>query len=123
MFQGITQGYQRLSQRIQSAALLALAGGGSTAHAALPTVTQPTNAAGSGNYLGMIKAYSAETIVVIGLILAASVFVLVVKNAMTVYSEIGTGKKQWSDLAMHVTIGGILLVVAVYLLTESKNVI
>jgi len=120
MVKGIVTRYQRL----QAATALMLLSASVSVQAGLPSVATPTGAsANSTNFLEIVKQYAKEGITALGLIIGASVFVLVVKNAMGVYSEIGTGKKTWSDLTMHVVVGGLLLVVAVYLLTQSDSVI
>lgn len=118
MFQRMKSMYRRA----QAALSLALLSAYSTAYAGLPSVAAPSTGS-STNFLDVIQGYSKDAIKVVGLIIGASVFVLVVKNAMVVYAEIGDGKKKWSDLAMHTVIGGALLVVAVYLLTQSGTVI
>jgi integrating conjugative element membrane protein (TIGR03745 family) len=93
-----------------------------TASAALPDTADPTNAAADGDYIGLIKGYAFDIFIVIGLVLSTLAFIVVSKNMIATYNEIGAGKKTWGDMGMHGGMGVLLLVFTVYLLTEAAGV-
>lgn len=92
-------------------------------NAALPTTADPSNAAADGDYIGLLKGYAYDIAIVLGLILGTIAFLTVAKNVIAVYNEIGAGKKTWGDMGMHGGMGVLLLVLVVYLLTESAAII
>ena len=91
--------------------------------AALPDTADPTNAAADGDYIGLLQGYAFDIAIVLGLVLGTLAFLVVAKNMIAVYNEIGTGKKTWGDMGMHGGMGVLLLVFVVYLLTEASGVI
>ncbi len=93
-----------------------------SASAALPDTADPTNAAADGDYIGLIKGYAFDIFIVIGLVLSTLAFIVVSKNMIATYNEIGAGKKTWGDMGMHGGMGVLLLVFTVYLLTEAAGV-
>lgn len=95
----------------------------SSAQAALPTTAAPSNAAAQGDYIGLMKGYAYDILILGGLLIGAIAFYTVASNAIGVYKEIGNGRKEWSDLGMHTLAGVLLLVFVVYLLTEASTVI
>lgn len=95
----------------------------SSAHAALPTTADPSNAAADGDYIGLIKGYAYDVLILGGLVIGAIAFYIVAGNMISVYKEIGAGKKQWGDMGMHALFGVLLLVFVVYLLTEASTII
>lgn len=117
--------FQRVKKIQQAAVLFALTGCVSTAQSAgLPDVSAPTGvAADSSDYVGMIKAYSLDVVIVIGFLLAVGAFVVVAKNAITVYSDIQSGKSQWTDLGVHGLVGTGLIVFVVFLMTQMSDVL
>lgn len=94
-----------------------------SAYAALPTTAAPSQAAAAGDYIGLAKGYAYDILILGGLLIGSIAFYTVAANAIGVYKEIGAGKKEWSDLGMHVLAGVLLLVLVVYLLTEASTVI
>lgn len=95
----------------------------SDVHAALPDTADPTNAAADGDYIGLLKGYAFDISIVIGLVIGTLAFLTVSKNMISIYNEIGAGKKTWGDMGMHGGMGVLLLVFVVYLLTEAAGVI
>lgn len=95
----------------------------SNAQAALPDIANPSNAAADGDYIGLMKGYAYDALIVGGLVIGAIAFYRVASNAISVYGEIGAGRKQWGDLGMHGLMGVLLLVFVVYLLTEASGII
>lgn len=92
-------------------------------HAALPDTADPSNAAADGDYIGLMKGYAYDILIVVGLVLGCLAFTAVARNCLTVYGEISTGKKTWSDMGMHGMMGVLLLVFVIYLLTEAAGII
>ncbi len=92
-------------------------------HAALPDTADPSNAAAEGDYIGLMKGYAYDILIVVGLVIGCLCFTAVARNCLTVYSEISTGKKTWSDMGMHGMMGVLLLVFVIYLLTEASTII
>lgn len=95
----------------------------SNVQAALPDTADPTNAAADGDYIGLIKGYAYDILIVGGLIIGSIAFYAVAKNMVAVYNEIGDGRKTWGDMGMHGLMGVLLLVFVVYLLTEAAGII
>ena len=95
----------------------------SNANAALPTTSNPTNAPAAGDYIGLLQGYAYDIGIVIGLIIGTVALIVVANNMISVYNEIGNGKKTWGDMGMHGGMGVLLLVFVVYLLTEAASVI
>lgn len=95
----------------------------SNVFAALPDTADPSNAAADGDYIGLLKGYGYDIAIVIGLFLATIAFIVVARNVVGIYSEIGAGKKTWGDMGMHGGMGVLLLVFVVYLLTEAAAII
>ena len=107
----------------KAAAGLALMTAGSNVSAALPATAAPSNAAAKGDYIGLIKGYAFDIGIVVGLVIGMLALLVVSKNMIAVYNEIGAGKKTWGDMGMHGGMGVLLLVFVVYLLTEAAGVI
>lgn len=109
--------FKKWQEAVAMAALMASA----QANAKLPEV-QSSGSAAEGNFLQMMMEYAGKAFIVLGIVVVASAFMLVARNAMGVYAEIGDGRAKWSDLGVHVLVGGCLLVVAVFLAHEAVNV-
>lgn len=113
---------QKVKAGVAMASTLAVVSSNS-AFAALPDTADPSNAAADGDYIGLLKGYGYDIAIVIGLFIATIAFVVVAKNIVGIYSEIGSGKKTWGDMGMHGGMGVLLLVFVVYLLTEAASII
>lgn len=113
---------QKVKAGVAMASTLAVVSSNS-ALAALPDTADPSNAAADGDYIGLLKGYGYDIAIVIGLFIATIAFVVVAKNIVGIYSEIGSGKKTWGDMGMHGGMGVLLLVFVVYLLTEAAAII
>ena len=118
----IKKGTSRIAATKAAISTIALLGV-STAQAALPTTSNPTNAAAAGDYIGLMKGYAYDITIVGGLVLATLAFISVAKNVVGVYNDIGAGKRTWGDMGMHGGMGVLLLVMVIYLLTEASTVI
>ena len=91
--------------------------------AALPDPLEPTNPAAEGDYIGQWKGYAYDIGIVIVLIIGMIAFIVVAMNMITVYSDIGEGKKTWGTLGAHGAAGVLLLVFVIFLLTEASSII
>jgi integrating conjugative element membrane protein (TIGR03745 family) len=93
----------------------------SLAHAALPAPPQglPT----SGNYLENIRDYIGLAIGLLVLALCAFAFVAVASSVISKFLEWRTGRAEVADLKMTVVMGGLVLIIVVYLSTEAAGVI
>ncbi len=93
------------------------------AYAALPDPKNPSKKPGKGDYIGLLKGYFFDIFLVLGLVMGAVAFYVVAKNAITVYSEIGEGKKTWGALGAHAIAGVLLLVFVIFLLTDASDIV
>ena len=94
------------------------------ARAGLPDVADPsTGAVDEGDFIGMLQAYGLDIVVLGGLGLSAVALLLVAKNVMTKYSMVADGRATWGEVAMHGAVGVVLLVVVIYLATQSATVL
>lgn len=93
------------------------------AMAALPTTAAPSRGATSGGYIELFQNYAYNVALVVGLILGTAGFLIVASNAISVYGDIGKGRKQFSDLGGHLAAGVLLMVFTVYMLTEASSVL
>ena len=92
-------------------------------HAALPDIAGPENAAADGNYIQLGKGYAYDILIVVSLIIGMVSFLVVSKNMIGIYAEIGKGKAEWGDMGAHGAAGVTLLILVVFLLTEASTII
>jgi integrating conjugative element membrane protein (TIGR03745 family) len=90
---------------------------------ALPTVVQPTNGAGAGDFLGTIKGYAKDAAIVLGLILALGAFLWIAYHFLYDLSEVRKGKKEMGELIMTGVAGGAVLLVVVFFANAATTVI
>jgi len=93
------------------------------AMAALPDTAGPSNAVADGDYIGLMTGYAYDIMIAFGLVLGTVAFLVVGKNMIGIYGEIGDGRKKWGDMGMHGGMGVLLLVFVVYLFTEAATII
>lgn len=93
------------------------------AHAALPDIRNPTNAAADGDYIALMQGYAYDILILGGLLIASIAFYSVAGNVIATYKEIGAGKKTWGDMGMQGLFGVLLLVFVVFLTTEASTII
>ncbi len=91
--------------------------------AALPTVAAPSRAGAAGNYIELLQNYAFDIAILIGLILSVVGFVMVARNVIGTYVEIGDGRKTWGDMTAQAAGGVLLPVLIVFLLTEAATVL
>ena len=93
-------------------------------HAGLPSVADPsTGAVASGDFIGMLQAYGLDIVVLGGLGLSAVALLVVAKNVITKYSMVADGRATWGEVGMHGAVGVVLLVIVIFLATQSATVL
>ena len=103
-----------------AAALLAAA----SARAGLPDVADPsTGTVDDGDFIGMLQAYGLDIVVLAGLGLSAIALLVVAKNVITKYSMVADGRATWGEVGMHGAVGVVLLVIVIFLATQSATVL
>ena len=94
------------------------------ARAGLPDVADPsTGAVTSGDFIGMLQAYGLDIVVLGGLGLSAIALLVVAKNVITKYSMVADGRATWGEVGMHGAVGVVLLVIVIFLATQSATVL
>lgn len=91
--------------------------------AGLPTVSAPSRTTTGGNYVELLQNYAFDIGILVGLILSTVGFIMVARNVIGVYAEIGDGRKTWGDMAAQASGGVLLLVLIVFLLAEAATVL
>lgn len=92
------------------------------AHAALPTLQDPSRGAGNG-ILQTLQNYGFDIVLLVALLVIAVMFIGVCYHAYSVYSEIHTGRKTWGDFGVTVSVGAVLLVIGIWLLTNATGIL
>ena len=96
----------------------------SDAMAALPTTAAPSRGAtAGGDYIGLLQEYAYDIGILVGLILSTVGFIMVARNVVSTYAEIGDGRKTWGDMTAQAAGGVLLLIFIVFMLTEASNVL
>ena len=91
--------------------------------AALPTPVAPSNAPTAGNWLELIKGYSKDAGLVIGLLLAVVAFLWIAWITISKFNEARTGRAEWGEVGLTAVVAAGVMVFISYLLTEASNVI
>ena len=108
----------------RSLAAVGAAAGAGAAHAGLPTVADPsTGAVADGDFIGMLQAYGLDIVVLGGLGLSAIALLVVAKNVISKYSMVADGRATWGEVGMHGAVGVVLLVIVIFLATQSATVL
>ena len=92
------------------------------AHAALPQLENPSRGAGNG-ILQTLQNYGYDIVLLVALLVISVMFVGVCYHAYSVYSEIHTNRKTWGDFGVTVSVGAVLLVLGIWLLTNATGVL
>ena len=115
-------GLPRRAARLWTAAAALL--GTASARAGLPDVADPsTGAVDDGDFIGMLQAYGLDMVVLGGLGLSAIALLVVAKNVITKYSMVADGRATWGEVGMHGAVGVVLLVIVIFLATQSATVL
>ena len=98
--------------------------GAVSARAGLPDVADPsTGAVADGDFIGMLQAYGLDIVVLGGLGLSAIALLVVAKNVISKYSMVADGRATWGEVGMHGAVGVVLLVIVIFLATQSATVL
>ena len=115
---------RRTRKRWRLAAAAAAVLGTASARAGLPEVADPsTGTVDEGDFIGMLQAYGLDIVVLGGLGLSAVALLVVAKNVIAKYSMVADGRATWGEVGMHGAVGVVLLVVVIFLATQSATVL
>lgn len=92
------------------------------ANAGLPQMDAPSRGEGA-NMMETLKNYAYDSAGLIGLIIAVAAFCGVAYHAFGTYSEVQSGKKTWGQFGLTAAVGGVLLVVIIWLLTKASSIL
>ena len=90
--------------------------------AGLPQLQEPSRGAGTG-ILQTLQNYGFDIVLLVALLVIASIFIGVCYHAYNQYSEIHTGRKTWGEFGLTVSVGALLLVIAIWLLTNATTIL
>lgn len=90
--------------------------------AGLPVLQAPSRGNGTG-ILQTLQNYGYDIVMLVSLLVIASMFIGVCYHAYNVYSEIHTGRKTWGEFGLTVSVGAVLLVVGIWLLTNATTIL
>jgi len=102
---------------------LALAVCAPMARADLPTQAAPSRGGSDGNYIELMQNYAYDAFIFIGLVIATLAFFVVAKNTIGAYSEVQDGRGTWGQVGLHFGAGALLLIFAVFLITEAAAIL
>lgn len=88
----------------------------------LPQMDAPSRGEGA-NMIETFKNYMYDSAGLIGLVIAVAAFCGVAYYAFSTYAEVQTGKKTWGQFGLTVSIGGVLLVLIIWLLTKASSIL
>jgi len=92
------------------------------AEAALPVLQDPSRGAGTG-ILQTLQNYGYDIVLLVALLVISVMFIGVCYHAYSVYSEIHTNRKTWGDFGVTVSVGAVLLVIGIWLLTNATGIL
>lgn len=95
----------------------------SSAYAALPTTAPPTRGAPAGNFIQTLQNYAYDIGIFGGLLVATLIFFVVAKNTITTYGLVADGRATMGQLALQATVGALLLVFIIFLMTQAATVL
>ena len=108
----------------RNAVALGAAAAAAGARAGLPDVADPSSGAvDDGDFIGMLQAYGLDIVVLGGLGLSAIALLVVAKNVISKYSMVADGRATWGEVGMHGAVGVVLLVIVIFLATQSATVL
>lgn len=89
----------------------------------LPTIEDPSRGPGDG-IIETLQNYSYDMVMLVALLVIATMFTGVCYHAYTTYAEIhSSGRKTWGEFGLTVIVGGILLVLGIWLLTSATEIL
>jgi integrating conjugative element membrane protein (TIGR03745 family) len=93
------------------------------AYAALPTQVAPSTNPAAGDWLALIKGYSKDAGLVLGLIIAVAAFLWIAWITIAKFNEARSGRAEWGEVGLLGVVGGGVMVFISYLLNQASNVI
>ncbi|WP_426139217.1 TIGR03745 family integrating conjugative element membrane protein [Pseudomonas sp. DWP3-1-2] len=111
-----------LTQKLIHAWLWASALMSSLAHAALPEMEAPSRGEGT-NIIQTMQNYAYDGAALIGLLISAAAFCGVAYHAYGTFAEVQSGKKTWGQFGLTCTVGALLLVLTIWLLTKAAGIL
>jgi len=91
--------------------------------AALPAPVAPSTGAPKGNWLNLIKGYSKDAGLVIGLVLATVAFLWIAWITIAKFNEARSGRAEWGEVGLTAIVAAGVMVFISYLLTEAAGTI
>jgi len=91
--------------------------------AALPTPVAPSTAPAAGNWLELIKGYSKDAGLVIGLVIATAAFLWIAWITIAKFNEARNGRAEWGEVGLTGVVAAGVMVFISYLLTEASTTI
>lgn len=88
----------------------------------LPTAPAPSKGDGGGNFLELAQNWASDAVLVVGLIMAAVVFIIVARNVISAYGESVEGRGSLGNVLMQAVVGVVIIGLTILLVTESGNV-
>lgn len=92
------------------------------AQAALPALQEPSRGAGNG-IITTLQNYGFDIVLLVALLVISAMFIGVCYHAYNSYSEIHTGRRTWGEFGLTVSVGAMLLVLGIWLLTTATGVL
>jgi len=114
----IHQSIKRLTLALLSVAALL----SSLAHAALPQMDAPSRGEGT-SIIQTMQNYAFDGAALVGLLISVAAFCGVAYHAYGSFAEVQTGKKTWGQFGLTCTVGALLLVLSIWLLTKAAGIL
>lgn len=92
------------------------------AHADLPEMGEPTRGEGDG-LLEMLQNYMYDGAILVGLGISAAAFFVVANAVVGKFHEVHSKKATWTDFFTILLVGGILLVLVIWLATKAAEIL
>ena len=96
---------------------------GQVVYAALPTATAPSTSPAAGDWLELIKGYSKDAGLVIGLLIATVAFLWISWITMAKFNEARSGRAEWGEVGLTAVVAAGVMVFISYLLGEAATTI
>ncbi len=114
---------KKIFTKFTSLFVLAYLAFGQTVYAALPTPTAPSTAPAAGDWLALIKGYSKDAGLVIGLLIATVAFLWISWITMSKFNEARAGRAEWGEVGLTAVVAAGVMVFISYLLGEAATTI
>lgn len=112
-----------VSSKKNQGVLLASVGMGAmtSARADLPEVEQPSR--GGSGILELWQNYGYDIVLLLALVVCAAVFLGVAYHSYNVYGEVQQRKATWGQFGTTVGVGGVLLVLVIWMVTKATEIL